>query len=186
MRQATTLERSRGLWLLCALLALVVVACASPQRAAPSATTAPSAATAAGGKSRFPVREWSKLPPERKLAVITGAIELARRDGTEIRLPASYYVSQIDALSRAYERAGSEAGLDSSVGATFRTIAVMEGDWDDGEGEVEQARRILGPEDFEHFKARYPDKYRRLVEMDEATAAAARAKPAARQSGRTP
>ncbi|MEW6271117.1 MAG: hypothetical protein AB1689_17685 [Thermodesulfobacteriota bacterium] len=159
------------------MLAIVVVACASPQRTAPSAPA---------GQSRFPVREWSKLPPEGKLAVITGAIELARRDGTEIRLPAAYYVAQIDALSRAYESAGSEEGLDSSVGATFRTIAIMEGDWDNDEGKVEQARRILGPEDFEQFKARYPDKYRRLVEIDEATGAAARSKPAGRESDGTP
>jgi len=159
------------------MLAVVFFACASPHRAAPDVSAR---------KSRFPVREWSKLPEDRKLAIITGAIQFARRDGTEIRLPATYYVAQIDALSRAYASAGNEEGLDSSVGATFRTIAIMEGDWDDDEGKVEQARRLLGPDLFEHFKVHYPEKYRRLVEIDARTGAAAGSKPTEPRSDGAP
>jgi hypothetical protein len=42
----------------------------------------------------------------------------------------------------------------------------MGGDWDNGEGRVDQAQRLLGPELFEIYKTRYPDKYQRLIEID--------------------
>ena len=153
---------ARFLSTLCAVVAIAAAACVSTP---PAARIVPSA------RSQFPVREWSKLSHDQKIGVISRAIELARQDGTRIRLPAAYYVREIDALRQSYVDTGNEAALDTPVGLNFKTIAVLEGDWDDGEGRVEQARRLLGPGLFEEFKARSPEKYRHLLELDRSGAA---------------
>ena len=152
--------------LFCAIVAVAASACGFTHN---SPRIVPSA------RSQFPVREWSKLSGEKKVGIISRAIDLARQDGTQIQLPPAYYVAEIDALRQTYVDTGNEDALDSSVGVTFKAIAVMEGDWGNGEGKVEQARRMFGPELFEAFKARYPEKYQHLIEIDGRSDAADRA-----------
>lgn len=155
---------SRYLPLLYLLVAVAAPACASAHhgtRIVPSP------------KSQFPIREWSKLSEQQKVGVVSVAIDLARQDGTEIHLPPGYYVAELDSLRQTYVNTGNEDALDSSVGVTFKTIAIMEGDWGNGEGKVDQAKRVFGPELFEEFRTRYPDKYQHLIELDERSNAGA-------------
>ena len=140
----------------CVLFAAALSACATEHkiRIQPSA------------RSQFPMREWSKLSHQEKTGAIAAAIDLKRQNGTQISLPPDYYVTEIDKLHQTYVNTGNEERLDTSVGITFRTIAVMEGDWGDGEGRVSQAKRLFGPEIFEEFKTREPAKYQHLVDLD--------------------
>lgn len=168
MTRSPKTSRAAFLRCLCALLlALPAGACVSKaHREAPRAAAGARTADGAQAPVVFRMREWGSLSDAQKNQILAQVIDRAREQGTFIHLHAAYYVAQLDALRRTYVRTGNESGLDASVGLTFKTIAVMEGDWDNGQGRVEQARALLGPEVFEEFKRLHPDKYRHLIELD--------------------
>ncbi len=115
-------------------------------------------------QSKFTVRKWMNLDSGTKLGVMNAFVESARKDKVILRLPAEYYVKEIDStVSNAYKRNDLER-LEESVGIVIHTIAAMEGDWDNGEDKLEHAKRWMGPEYFEYFKQHYPEKYTRLEE----------------------
>ena len=55
------------------------------------------------------------------------------------------------------------------IGTIFKTIAIMERDYDDGSGrsKVEILKDFLGEEKFEWYKEKYPNKFRCIEKMDE-------------------
>lgn len=120
--------------------------------------------TAPLAQSGFPCRRWLELQPTTKFQLITGLIEMARRDGTVIERPAAYYVSELDSLIGRYAATGNDAALDTSLGVTFHTIAAMEGDWGNGEDPLEHAKNFLG-DSFPTFQQLYPAKYQHLIEL---------------------
>ena len=113
-------------------------------------------------KTGFSCRRWLELDQPTKVALIQGIIKLAHEDNVEIRLSPEYYVKEIDSLIHTYLATDNEEALDTSLGATFRTIAVMDGDWDNGEPKLEQAKKWLGPF-FYSLEELYPEKYRNLL-----------------------
>lgn len=115
-------------------------------------------------QSKFTCRDWAKLSAERKLQIIQRAIELAKEQKVVLKLSATYYVKELDALVANYTETKHESGLDSSVGVTLHTIAAMEGDWGNGENKLLHARKWMGAEGFAEFKKQYPEKYQKLCE----------------------
>ncbi len=93
-----------------------------------------------------------------KLSIVEGFIHYARNDNIIIRLPANYYVQEVDTIIRTRIFRDDVAGLDSSIGVTLKTIAVTDGDWDNGQDKCELAKKHMGPNIFEFFKKNYPEK----------------------------
>jgi hypothetical protein len=120
-------------------------------------------ATQLWGQSQFTGREWVTLGTAVKLQLIRGVIEEAKKNNVILRLSAEYYVKELDATIENAIRNHDALGASTSLGIMLHTIAAMEGDWDNGEGELEHAKKWLGPEHFESFKNAYPQKYARLL-----------------------
>lgn len=120
--------------------------------------------TVAYAETKFSMRQWMQLDPAKKLAVITVAIQDEAANKVFIRLPPSHYVEALDELAANTIANGNGGDLDSqSVGVTFKTIAVMDCDWDNGQDRLEFAKQLMGPKTFAVFQDGYPDKYKRLV-----------------------
>ena len=79
-----------------------------------------------------------------------------------IRLPANYYVKEIDKVIEDSVYREGAVGLDCSIGVILKTIVVMDGDWDNGQDKCELAKRHMGPKWFELFKEKYPKKYENI------------------------
>lgn len=120
--------------------------------------------TVAYAETKFSMRQWTQLDPAKKLAVITVAIQDEAANKVFIRLPPGHYVEALDELAANTVANGNGGDLDSqSVGVTFKTIAVMDCDWDNGRDRLEFAKQLMGPKIFAVFQDGYPDKYKRLV-----------------------
>ena len=100
--------------------------------------------------------------------MIDGFILWAHVEHIEIKLSPKFYYKEVLNTLKAYKEMKWESFLDSSWGAFFKGIIVREGDWGNGEPKVETARKWFG-EQFETFKENFPDKYAKLIEMDQAT-----------------
>jgi hypothetical protein len=99
-----------------------------------------------------------------KEAIIAGVIKRAKEDNVTIKLPADYYVEELDKLIQKYVETENEEALGSPLGLTFHTIAAMEGDWDNGDDPLEHAQKLMGDKLFKSFKKMYPEKYKKLEE----------------------
>ena len=112
---------------------------------------------------RVPVRAWLSYSSETKLALLRGFIDHARKDNVRMELPAEYYVQELDSLVKNSIANNDTAGLDTTpLGLAIHAIAAMEGDWGNGENKCDHAKTLMGPDEFEQFKARYPAKHDRL------------------------
>jgi hypothetical protein len=120
------------------------------------------------GKSKFTLKNWTGLDSASKVSVINGVIQRAKEDRIILRLPAEYYVKEIDSMATRAAGKDDPQGLAAPVGTIIHTIAAMEGDWDNGEGRLEHARKWMGPDDFEFFRLHFPDKYTRLKKQSAA------------------
>ncbi len=117
-------------------------------------------------QSRFNCTQWRDLSPEVKLQLLTALIAMAKqREMVTIRLSPEYYVRELDALINRYVSTNNQEALKGSVGVTWKTIVVMEGDWDNGEDPLDYAQKIMGRELFDTFRKIYPDKYQHLVDL---------------------
>ncbi len=114
------------------------------------------------GTSKFTLKNWTGLDGTSKVSVINGVIRRAKEDRIILRLPAEYYVKEIDSMATRVTDKEDSQGLAAPVGTIIHTLAAMEGDWDNGEDKLEHARKWMGPDDFEFFRQHYPDKYARL------------------------
>jgi hypothetical protein len=119
------------------------------------------AVSAADGDLSF--KDWQAADQKSKLHFMTLLILAVNHDSTVVRLPATYYVRELDSLVANTEANEGEAGMAQSIGYSFKTIAVMDCDWDNGQDRLEYAKKLMGPDIFAVFQKNYPDKYRRIV-----------------------
>jgi hypothetical protein len=117
----------------------------------------------ASDQSKFTCRDWSNLPKEQKQPIIQAFIDQAKSDNVVLKLSAEYYVRELDALIKTYAETKNDGALNASLGITIHTIAAMEGDWNNGENKLEHAKKFMGADNFEAFRKRYPEKYKRLL-----------------------
>lgn len=114
-------------------------------------------------KTVFSLHDWQSKDNNFKIALMRRYIQVAREDKVFLRLPAEYYVKEIDLLIVNSIKNGESSALNNALSITIKTIAIMEGDWDNGENKLELAKKHMGPKIFEDFKSRYPDKYNKLL-----------------------
>lgn len=108
-------------------------------------------------------RDWLAADQAYKLDLVSGLIQSVKQNGTTLRLPAQYYVQELDSLVAATKANEGEKGLDQAVIYSFKTIAVMDCDWDNGQDRLDYAKKLMGPDIFAVFRKNYPDKYQRLA-----------------------
>lgn len=116
-----------------------------------------------GDDLNFSMREWAGKDPAYKLQLITAMIQSVKRQQITLRLPPDYYVTELDKLAKNEVAHGDPVALDSSWAFSWKTIAVMDCDWDNDQDRLKFAQDFLGPDYFTRFKKDYPDKYQRLV-----------------------
>ena len=94
-------------------------------------------------------------------------IDKLKSEGITIRHPTVYYA---EAISRTIyiSMADTESMQKQGLVKLLKTIALMEGDFDDGSGmsKVDTFRHYMGQATFENYKNEQPQKYQYLVDMD--------------------
>jgi len=116
-------------------------------------------------ETAFSLEAWMSKDPEFKLGLVQQWIAVAKDDGVTIRLPAAYYVVEIDSLISNSIANDDVEGLKESLGVSLKTIAIMDCDWDDGTNRLQAAAAYLGEENLVAIREIYPDKYA-LLEND--------------------
>jgi hypothetical protein len=120
-------------------------------------------------KTAFSLRAWNGKDNAFKTKFVTSFIAVAKGNGVTIRVPVEYYVKEIDLLIQNSVKNGDEQSLDNGWVISFKTIAAMEGDWDNGEDKLQFAQELMGPEIFKQFMKTYPDKYEKLLKQSKCT-----------------
>lgn len=119
---------------------------------------------AKGQKTSFSLRDWMGQDKAYKITLITQLTSLFEsKDGVFIRLPAEYYVKELDSLAKNMAEDWDDGDLDVGMVHHFKTISIMDGDWDNGQDKIVLAREHMGEEFFELFKKKYPKKYENLI-----------------------
>ena len=111
----------------------------------------------------FTFRSWLASSQTEKLDFVTKLIQALKNNGTTLRLPAAYYVHEMDSLVANTQANEGDPGLNQSVGYSFKTIAVMDCDWDNGQDRLRYAQKLMGPDIFAAYQKNYPEKYQHLV-----------------------
>ena len=117
----------------------------------------------AGGSTDFSLRDWMDKDGMYKIKLVREYIAAAGQDHVIIRQPAEYYVKEIDTVVQNSTKNGNTAGLENPVGLIVKIIAIMDGDWDNGEDKLELARQFMGPVAFDNFVRQYLGKYQKLM-----------------------
>jgi len=111
---------------------------------------------------------WIMMERKKKIELIDTLKKMwLEKENTVIRLPASHYVDELNGVI--YNNLSRENGFEElrrGLGAMFKTIALMDGDYDNGKSMVETLRNYSGEDLFEYFKVNFPDKYEKLVKLD--------------------
>jgi hypothetical protein len=97
------------------------------------------------GRSKFTLKNWRGLDSSSKVSVINGVIQRAKEDRIILRLPAEYYVKEIDSMATRATEKDDPNGLAAPVGTIIHTIAAMEGDWDNGKANWSMRENGWGP-----------------------------------------
>lgn len=112
---------------------------------------------------------WILTSRADKVKVIEQVIGMFKqRDGALISRSADYYVNEINGVMyNSIVKGDIEHSNRRGVGVMLKTIAIMDGDYNDGTDKVTLARKQMGSEIFEAFKNKYPDKYQYLLKSQE-------------------
>lgn len=112
---------------------------------------------------------WILMTEEKKIPLIDALKEKFKADGIAIRNPSLYYAHEINGVIwNSIQGDKFFSARKKGAGLIFRTIAIMEGDFDDGSGRtaMELFKDWFGEEEVEWFKQTYPEKYQYLIELD--------------------
>ena len=113
---------------------------------------------------------WLLMNRQEKIKMIDALKNMfLAREGIKIKRESEYYVDQINnVLYKSLLNDEAFVKEKKGIGVLLKTIAVMEGDYDDGSGrsKVEILKDFLGEEQFEWYKEKYPHKLKYLQELD--------------------
>ncbi len=111
---------------------------------------------------------WISADRSKKIGLIDGVKKAYLEEKhAVIKLPASYYVDEINGVLYSCLESGDYSDdLQKGIGVMFKTIALLDGDFDNGESLIKTLRKYAGEELFMLFKDSYPDKYYKLIKLD--------------------
>lgn len=104
---------------------------------------------------------WIMIDNNARLSIIDNFRELNKREGIIIRLPSEYYAREI--TDDIYNSIVNGDVVVMELGNIFKTIAVMEGDYDNGKDKVAFAKEYMGEDGFRMYQRLYPEKYEKLM-----------------------
>lgn len=104
---------------------------------------------------------WIMIDNNARLSIIDNFRELNKREGIIIRLPSEYYAREI--TDDIYNSIVNGDVVVMELGNIFKTIAVMEGDYDNGKDKVAFAKEYMGEDGFRMYQRLYPEKYEKLI-----------------------
>lgn len=111
------------------------------------------------------ITAWIIIDHKSKLSIIDNLRDMFKNDGTVIRLSSKYYVTEINGvIYNSILKGDINSATKRGVGNIFKTIAIMEGDYDNGKDKVALAKEHLGEEIFQEYMKIYPEKYKKLLE----------------------
>ena len=88
------------------------------------------------------------------------------REKVVISKGSEYYVDEINGvLYNSLENGDIADFHKKGLGVIFKTIAIMDGDFDNGQDKVETFKQLLGNDALEVYRQKYPDRYQRVLEV---------------------
>jgi len=114
------------------------------------------------------VTTWLLLKREDKIKVVDNLKKMFKdKDNVTIKLPSAYYVDEINGVMyNSIKNGDIDETNKRGIGIMFKTIAMMDGDYDNGKNRIEELRKHVGEELFQIIKEKYPDKYEHLINLD--------------------
>jgi hypothetical protein len=110
---------------------------------------------------------WINMDRNDKIRLIDTLKEKFRENGVIIGYPSEYYVNEINGvIYNDMQREEMINPTKKGVGAIFKSIALMDGDYNNGGSRIEALREYSGEELFEYYKEHYPEKYEYLLKLD--------------------
>ncbi len=119
-------------------------------------------------KQKNTVIAWILLEREQKIEIIDNLKKMFKdKSKVTIKLSSSYYVDEMNGVMFNSIKSGDiDETNKRGIGIMFRTIAMMDGDFDYGQKRVEELKEYMGDEIFSYYKKQYPEKYERLIKLD--------------------
>lgn len=115
-------------------------------------------------KRKHTITSWIVTNHKDKVSMMDHIRELYRKDGVTIRLSSEYYVTEINGVIYNSILKGDITPINmKGVGNIIKTIAIMEGDYDNGRNKVELAKEHMGQDIFQIYRIKYPEKYKKLL-----------------------
>lgn len=112
-------------------------------------------------------KTWILIAREVKIRFAEEYMKVFKEEeGATFRKPPEYYVDKVSTALCSDIINGTSSWEGPDVLRLFKTIAVMEGDFDVGKGKVETLKEWLGEKGFEWYKEEFPEKYQEFVESD--------------------
>lgn len=116
-------------------------------------------------EKKHSITAWIVTSHKDKVSIIGHLKEFFRKDGVTIKLSSEYYVNEMNGVIYNSIVSGDITPVNKTgILNIFKTIAIMEGDYDNGKNKVEIAKEHMGQETFQMYKAEYPEKYKKLSE----------------------
>ena len=113
---------------------------------------------------------WFIMERKDKIALIDTLKEMFKEKGVTIKNPSAYYVDNINnVLYKSLLNEDFFVHTKKGIGTIFKTIAIMEGDYDDGSGrsKVEILKDFLGEKLFKWYEKNFPKKVKYLYELED-------------------
>lgn len=110
---------------------------------------------------------WIVSPPENKVNLIEGLKRIHEANQVEIIGSSGYYIGRINAIIGEGIKAGySGRVVERGIIELFRSLAILEGRYDDGRLEAEVLKEHLGEEGLEFYQRNYPDAYQKALDRE--------------------
>jgi len=119
-------------------------------------------------EEKHTITVWFVITRKDKIRLLDYLKVLYGNDGVKIRRSSAYYVDEINkVLYNSMMNEEIDAGMKIGLGIFIKSIAIMDGDFDNGKNKEQVFRDWAGEEFLEFYKIAYPDKYQALLEKDQ-------------------
>ena len=114
---------------------------------------------------------WLLIERQDKISTTDMLIKMFEaKENVIIRKSATYYVDEINGVLYNSIKNGDIVNFkNKGLGSIFKTIAIMDGDFDNGQDKVELFKEWLGEDILELYRQEHPDKYQKLLEIRQET-----------------
>lgn len=110
----------------------------------------------------FNLEDWPATPASLKPMYVKAIIEQAGVHKVSLKLPADFYISELDKFAAFAAGKNYRPWLQTSVAQNLATIAVIHCDWNNGVPPWEFAQKYLGTGQIDLLKPLYPNAIARL------------------------